>query len=102
MREYYLHDDAYQTVQQALLAKPEAGALIPGTGGLRKLRWPDFRRGKGRRGGLRIVYLYLPRDSEIWLFTLYGKDEADDLTPEQRRTFKRAIKAELEARRRRQ
>ncbi len=52
-RAEYLDDDAFQRLQRLLMLKPEAGALIPGTGGLRKLRFADERRGKGKRGGLR-------------------------------------------------
>jgi hypothetical protein len=53
---------------------------MPGTGGFRKLRWADPRRGKGRKGGLRVIYLYyFPGDQQIWLMTLYDKAEASDL-----------------------
>ena len=72
--------------------------MMPGTGGLRKLRWADQRRGKGRRGGLRIIYYYFPAVQQIWLMTLYGKDEADDLTAGEKRALRDAIAAELKAR----
>jgi len=71
---------------------------MPGTGGFRKLRWQDARRTKGRRGGLRIIYYYFPSDNQIWLMTIYDKDEAADLTPTQKRALKGAI--ELESARR--
>jgi mRNA-degrading endonuclease RelE of RelBE toxin-antitoxin system len=96
----YLDDRQYQQLQLTLLKNPECGELIPGTGGFRKLRWQDRRRRKGKRGGLRIIYYYLKRDSQIWLFTLYGKEEALDLTAEEKGTLKHAIEAELRARRR--
>lgn len=48
----YLTDDAYRELQHRLAAGPELGDVMPGTGGFRKLRWTDPRRGKGRRGGL--------------------------------------------------
>jgi len=54
----YLDDASYRTLQRALLEEPERGAVMPGTGGFRKLRWADTRRGKGKRGGLRVVYYY--------------------------------------------
>ena len=57
----YLTDDEYRELQNRLAAAPEHGAVIPGTGGFRKLRWADPRRGKGRRGGLRVIYYLLPR-----------------------------------------
>ena len=68
-------------------------------GGFRKLRWADPRRGKGRRGGLRVIYYYFPDAQQIWLMTLYGKDEAADLRPEEKRALKAAIEAEFQARR---
>ena len=84
-----------------LQSNPEIGVLIPGTGGLRKLRWEDARRSKGKRGGLRVIYYYLSEDRQVWFFTLYDKDEATDLTPDEKKAFKAAIQAELMARRRR-
>ena len=94
----YLSDDAYAVLQHFLVQNPSAGEVIPGTGGFRKLRWADDRRGKGRRGGLRIIYYLLAADQQIWLFTLFGKDEAADLTPAQKRQLRAAIEAELRAR----
>lgn len=97
----YLDDDGYRQLQVLLMLRPEAGDLMPGTGGLRKLRFADDRRGKGKRGGLRIIYFWWTVGSQIWLFTLYDKDEMDDLTPGQRKSLKAMIQVELEARRKR-
>jgi hypothetical protein len=94
----YLTDDEYHALQIFLAEDPEAGAVIPGTGGFRKVRWSDPRRSKGKRGGLRVIYYYFSEDLQIWFLTIYDKDEADDLTPEQRRTLKAAIDAEKRAR----
>jgi len=94
----YLNDDEYRELQNRLAAGPELGDLMPGTGGFRKLRWADPRRGKGRRGGLRVIYYYFPGEQQIWLMTLYGKDEASDLTAKQRQALKSAIEIELRAR----
>ena len=58
-----------------------------GCGGLRKMRWLDPRRGKGKRGGLRVIYLYLPDSQRMIFLDVYDKDEADDLTPEERKEF---------------
>lgn len=66
----YLSDDDYREFQIRLAANPELGDVMPGTGGFRKLRWADVRRGKGRRGGLRIIYYYFGSDHQIWLTTL--------------------------------
>ena len=95
----YLDDQAYRALQLALLENPEMGDLMPGTGGFRKLRWQDPRRGKGKRGGLRVIYYYLTTDHHIWFFTLYAKDEATDLTPDEKKKLKQAIQKELAARR---
>jgi len=76
------------------------GGVMPGTGELRKVRWENARRGKGKRGRLRVIYYYLTADHEIWFFTLCDKDEAADLTTEEKKVLKKAIQAELEARRR--
>lgn len=95
----YLSDAAYRALQQALLENPEIGAVMPGTGGFRKLRWEDVRRGKGKRSGLRVIYYHLTLDRQIWFFSIYDKDEATNLSPEERRALKKAIQAELKARR---
>jgi hypothetical protein len=95
----YLDDDEYAQLQGHLAANPHAGDLMPGTGGFQKLRWKDPRRGKGRRGGLRIIYYHFAADQLMWLLTLYGKDEASDLTPMEKTALKRALQAELVARR---
>jgi hypothetical protein len=100
-RAGYLSDDAYRALQDVLMKDPEAGDQMPGTGGLRKLRFADARRGKGKRGGLRVIYYWWIAGLQFWLFTLYDKDEMADLTPHQRAAFKAMIKAELEARRKR-
>ena len=59
LRSSYLSDEEFDALQQALMARPQAGDVIPGAGGLRKLRFADRRRGKGTRGGLRIIYAEL-------------------------------------------
>ena len=94
----YLNDDDYRELQIRLSASPEAGDLMPGTGGFRKVRWADARRGKGRRGGLRIIYYYFPSDYQIWLMTLYDKSEASDLTAKEKKALKAAVESELQAR----
>lgn len=97
-RAEYLDDSAFTRLQGELMKKPDAGDLIKDSGGLRKLRFADSRRGKGKRGGLRVIYYWWDSGSQFWLFTVYDKDQADDLSAEQRRTLKLLIKAELEAR----
>lgn len=94
----YLSDDDYRNLQNRLAAKPDLGAVIPGTGGFRKLRSSDPNRGKGRRGGLRIIYYYFLADQQIWLMTLYSKGEATDLSPREKATLRIALETELSAR----
>jgi hypothetical protein len=93
-REEYLDDEGFRELQESLAANPEAGGLIPAAGGIRKLRWKDSRRGKGKRGGLRIVYYCFLADEEIWLLTLYDKDQAADLTKDEKEQLRRALEAE--------
>jgi hypothetical protein len=97
----YLNDDGYRELQARLAANPDLGDLMSGTGGFRKLRWADARRGKGRRGGLRVIYYHLKSDRQIWLMTLYDKDEASELTAKEKKALKAAIENEVEMRSRR-
>jgi len=97
----YLSDDEYRELQLYLAGNPDAGDVMPGTGGFRKLRWADERRGKGKRGGLRVIYYYLVADTLIWFFTLFDKDEAGDLGPKEKRLLKAAIEEEARQRGRR-
>lgn len=97
----YLAEDDYRRLQLFLALNPAAGDLIPGTGGCRKLRWADRRRGKGKRGGLRVIYYLLLGDGQIWLLTLYDKEEATDLSAKERRALKAAIEGEIRQRARR-
>jgi len=95
LRSQYLDDAAYRILQLELMANPMAGDVIEGTGGLRKVRQPDPRRGKGKRGGLRVIYYWWLGGGQFWLFTVYDKDQADDLTPEQRKLLKRMLDNEV-------
>lgn len=97
-RKDYLDDEGYRLLQLELMDNPAAGDVMEGTGGLRKLRQPDPRRGKGKRGGLRVIYYWWSGGDQFWLFTVYDKDEADDLTPAQRKVLKQLLKNELENR----
>ncbi len=71
---------ALRCFQRDLVNAPERGDVMPGCGGLRKYRIADPRRGKGKRGGARVIYLYVPEASVIYLITVYGKDQKDDLS----------------------
>lgn len=65
-RDGYFDDDSLSQLQEVLMNHPEAGDLMQGTGGLRKLRFADRHRGKGKRGGLRVVYYYWTGGPEFW------------------------------------
>jgi mRNA-degrading endonuclease RelE of RelBE toxin-antitoxin system len=80
-RDHYLDDENYRLLQAALMANPEVGDLIRGSGGLRKVRWSSD--GKGKRGGLRVIYYWITRRGHILLLTLYHKSEVSDLTPKE-------------------
>ncbi|MFZ3213695.1 MAG: hypothetical protein WA188_19490 [Terriglobales bacterium] len=94
----YLDDEGYRALQAELATNPDLGDMMSGTGGLRKVRWADPRRGKGRRGGLRIIYFYFESEQQIWLVTLYGKDEAADLSAKEKKALRAALELELRAR----
>jgi hypothetical protein len=80
VEEYFGGDEAYSAFQLFLIQSPESGRVISGCGGLRKVRWPDPRRGKGKRGGLRIIYLHIPEAQRFFMLDVYDKDEAEDLS----------------------
>lgn len=82
----YLKDDEYRELQNFLIEQPEAGDLIQGTGGLRKLRWNLDK--KGKRGGIRIIYYIKLADEQIYFFTLYAKNEITDLSVKEKKQLK--------------
>jgi mRNA-degrading endonuclease RelE of RelBE toxin-antitoxin system len=88
-----LSDEAYRTLQLALGLRPEQGVVIPGTGGIRKIRWGQERRGK--RGGIRIVYYWHRQTDRIYMLLTYPKSEQDDLTADQARILSRLVKEEF-------
>lgn len=73
----YLDDDEYLELQQFLMLKPEAGQLVPGSGGVRKLRWA--RPGMGKRGGLRVIYYVQYEPTEFWMLTVYSKADESNI-----------------------
>lgn len=98
-RQDYLDDDGFRELQAAMMENPQAGDIIESTGGLRKLRRPDAKRGKGKRGGLRVIYFWWEAGRQFWLFTLYDKDKMSDLSAKEKKALKEMVKQELEARR---
>lgn len=69
----YLTDDEYRALQDYLLKKPDAGDIVRGSGGVRKVRWAPT--GRGKSGGIRAIYYWKKSDDEIWMLTLYSKSE---------------------------
>ena len=98
-RQNYLDDESFRGFQKMLMENPEAGDVIEGTGGLRKIRYADEKRVKGKRGGLRVIYYWWQSGKQFWLFTVYNKDEMEDLTATERKFLKELLKQELDARR---
>ena len=86
-----LSDDEYSALQQHLVAMPNAGDVIAGTGGLRKIRWTVA--GRGKRGGTRVIYYHVVAQAQIRMILIYRKGIKDDLTPKEK-TVLRKINAE--------
>lgn len=88
-----LRDDDYRLLQYQLVARPEVGNVIRGSGGLRKIRWAAT--GRGKRGGVRVIYYWAADQEIIVMLLIYGKNEQDDLTSEQLRLLKRLVNEEF-------
>jgi hypothetical protein len=80
------HDDLV-ALEQRILAEPQAGDLVPGTGGLRKIRLGQREVRRGKRGGVRVYYLDLPRRQITHLLAIFGKREKSDLSPAERKAI---------------
>jgi hypothetical protein len=87
-----LEDDDYRTLQLELVQRPTAGSVIPGSGGLRKLRWAVA--GRGKRGGARVIYFWHPESARILMLFAYVKNEREDLTVTQRQALRRIVESE--------
>jgi len=82
-------DDDYAAMQAALARRPDLGKIIPGSGGIRKMRWAGS--GRGKRGGLRVIYYWQVADDQIWLLLVYPKNERDDLSHDEVKQLKRLV-----------
>ena len=87
-----LDRDTYRLLQLRLAANPESGRMIPGTGGLRKLRWKAP--GRGKRGGVRVIYYWSPGGDTILLLMLFAKNERTRLTNQQKAALRAIVDAE--------
>lgn len=87
-----LSDEEYRLLQTHLINKPDVGKIIPGSGGLRKLRWSAG--GHGKSGGIRVIYYWFVAKDVILLLFSYPKNEQDDLTQKQLKQLKKIIEGE--------
>jgi len=85
----YLDDDAYTALQWALVLHPEIGSVVPGSGGVRKMRWAGS--GRGKRGGLRVIYYWRKHAGEIWMLTIYAKAKQKNAPAHILKVLKEAI-----------
>jgi hypothetical protein len=90
--ERYLDDDEYTALQAHLNKNPEAGVVVPGSGGVRKLRWAA--EGRGKRSGLRIIYFVRLARGHIWMLTIYGKNVTENIPAHTLRAMKKALEDE--------
>lgn len=81
----HLSDEVYSGLQQEIMDNPQKGAVMRGCGGLRKVRAADPRRGKGKRSGVRLIYLYVPTTKWFFMLDVYDKDDKEDLSSGERR-----------------
>ena len=88
-----LSDDEYRALQWSLVLRPAQGNLIRGSGGLRKLRWRSG--GRGKRGGVRVIYYWDTPAETIYLLLIYAKAKQEDLTPEQLKMLSKLVREEL-------
>jgi hypothetical protein len=87
-----LEEDEYRALQLELVQRPTAGSVIPGTGGLRKLRWALA--GRGKRGGARVIYFFHAETEKILMLFAYAKNEKDDLTFVERQALRKIVESE--------
>ena len=88
--EELLDYDGFADIQDLLRNRPDAGSVLSGTGGCRKLRWEAL--GKGKRGGVRVIYYWYQDEGEIFLLLIYSKGEKDSLSQEEKKELRKLIK----------
>ncbi|MCA2001185.1 MAG: type II toxin-antitoxin system RelE/ParE family toxin [Chloroflexi bacterium] len=87
-----LSDEEYRLLQSVLVNRPDAGVVIPSSGGLRKMRWGMA--GRGKRGGVRVIYYWAVRQERILMLLIYPKSEKDDLTAQQLKILRKIVAEE--------
>ncbi|MCC6298271.1 MAG: type II toxin-antitoxin system RelE/ParE family toxin [Anaerolineales bacterium] len=88
-----LSDDEYRQLQIALSSHPDAGVIIPHSGGLRKIRWSMS--GRGKRGGVRVIYFWVTQDNQILMLFMYPKNVQDNLTSQQLKILREIVEKEF-------
>ena len=88
-----MSDEDYSEMQAALIARPDTGALMRGSGGIRKLRWAAS--GRGKRGGLRVIYYWAVSQDQILMLYVYPKNEMEDLTSDQLKILRQVVEKEF-------
>lgn len=89
----HLDDEMYRALQLAMLLRPAQGPLIQGGAGLRKLRWAAP--GRGKRGGVRLIYYWEPASQTLYMLYLYAKNEQGDLTATQLKALAKLVREEF-------
>ncbi len=89
-----LCDDEYKALQIQLTDRPDAGDIIPGTSGIRKIRWRQ--RSTGKRGGIRLIYYWITKQNQIFMLLAYPKSTQDTLTSKQKNTLRQLVLRELQ------
>ena len=88
-----ISDEEYHLLQLQLAVRPESGDLIKGSGGIRKLRWVGS--GRGKRGGIRVVYYFITEDEQLYMLFAYPKNKKDDLSSDQLKQLKNLVMEQL-------
>ena len=88
-----ISDEEYHLLQLHLYVRPESGNVIKGSGGIRKIRWSGS--GRGKRGGIRVIYYYFTEDEQIYMLYAYPKSKKDDLTADQLKQLKQIVEEQL-------
>jgi len=91
--EELLDHEAYRALQLSLILRPEAGPVIPRSGGLRKVRWALT--GTGKRGGCRVIYFWHEATETFYMLYAYRKSQQEDLTSSQLRSLSQQVREEL-------
>lgn len=92
VRDFYFADDEYAKLQQFMMERPEAGKMVSGSGGVRKLRWK--RKGMGKRGGLRVIYYVRYQPNEFWMLAVYAKSKQENVPAHILKQLKEAFENE--------